>query len=180
MSSGLTEKAKYAANKNEPGALARAVIYARVSSAKQVSEGSGLSSQETRCREYAKFKGYDVSEVFTDDMTGGIAGRPGMNAMLAYLRKHRRDPHVVIIDDISRFARGLEAHLALRTSIAKAGGVLQSPSIEFGEDSDSVLVENLLASAAPAPEEFRAGRQPDARPAAGRLCVFGAPARLSL
>ena len=30
--------------------------------------------------------------------------------------------------------------------IGDAGGVLVSPSIEFGEDSDSQLVENLLAS----------------------------------
>ncbi len=29
---------------------------------------------------------------------------------------------------------------------AKAGATLESPSIEFGDDSDSVLVENLLAS----------------------------------
>ena len=45
-----------------------------------------------------------------------------------------------------RLARGLEAHLKLRTAIADAGGRLESPSIEFGEDSDSLLVENLLAS----------------------------------
>lgn len=30
--------------------------------------------------------------------------------------------------------------------IANAGGVLESPSIKFGEDPDSILVENLLAS----------------------------------
>jgi hypothetical protein len=36
--------------------------------------------------------------------------------------------------------------LKLRTDISGAGGVLQSPSIEFGEDSDSILVENMLAS----------------------------------
>ena len=40
----------------------------------------------------------------------------------------------------------LEAHIQLRTSISAAGGKLVSPSIEFGEDSDSILVENLLAS----------------------------------
>ena len=123
-----------------------AVIYCRVSSAKQVSEGHGLGSQETRCREYAGHKGHDVSDVFRDDVTGGITARPGMQAMLAHLRGHRARGTVVIIDDISRLARGLEAHLKLRTDISKAGGRLESPSIEFGEDSDSQLVENLLAS----------------------------------
>ena len=47
---------------------------------------------------------------------------------------------------LSRLARGLEAHLELRAGLASAGGKLESPSIEFGEDSDSILVENLLAS----------------------------------
>tara|TARA_R110002167_G_scaffold53804_1_gene153889 strand:+ start:2163 stop:3032 length:870 start_codon:yes stop_codon:yes gene_type:complete len=66
--------------------------------------------------------------------------------MLAFVRKNRRDDIVVIIDDISRLARGLQAHLKLRAEIDRAGGTLESPSIEFGDDSDSILVEHLLAS----------------------------------
>ncbi|MEE4538259.1 MAG: recombinase family protein [Erythrobacter sp.] len=124
----------------------KAVIYARVSSIKQSTRGDGLASQETRCREYAKYKGYEVVQVYSDDMSGSLTARPGMMAMLAFLRRHRKDPHVVIIDDISRLARGLEAHIKLRADINGAGGILESPSIEFGEDSDSVLVENPLAS----------------------------------
>ncbi|WP_237072869.1 recombinase family protein, partial [Pseudaestuariivita rosea] len=70
--------------------------------------------------------------------------------MLGYLHMNasKANEIVVIIDDISRLARGLNAHLELRQSLAGAGGKLESPSIEFGEDSDSVLVENLLASVA--------------------------------
>jgi len=125
----------------------KAIIYCRVSSMAQVRKGGGLGSQETRCREFAKHKGYDVVEVFKDEgATGSIINRPGMQAMLTFLRSHKREEHFVIIDDISRLARGLEAHLQLRTSIDVAGGTLVSPSIEFGEDSDSILVENLLAS----------------------------------
>ncbi len=126
----------------------QAIIYCRVSSVKQVSEGHGLGSQETRCREYAAHKRYDVVQVYRDEgVSGGLIDRPGMQEMLSFLRKHRkRQQHVVIIDDISRLARGLEAHLQLRAAISEAGGKLESPSIEFGEDSDSILVENLLAS----------------------------------
>lgn len=124
----------------------KAVLYCRVSSMKQTTRGDGLSSQETRCREYAKYKGYEVIQVFKDDMSGSLINRPGMQAMLSFLRKNKRQPHVVIIDDISRLARGLDAHLQLRADIGNAGGILESPSIEFGEDSDSKLVENLLAS----------------------------------
>lgn len=73
--------------------------------------------------------------------------RPGMQDMLRFLRRRRKTDNIVIlIDEISRLARDIKAHLDLRTAISDAGGLLESPSIEFGEDSDSILVENLLAS----------------------------------
>ena len=126
----------------------RAVIYCRVSDPKQVREGHGLESQESRCREYAAHKHYEVVETFHEEgVTGALIDRPRMRDMLAFLRQHRHQTrHIVIIDDISRLARGLEAHIQLRTAIGEAGGKLESPSIEFGEDSDSMLVENLLAA----------------------------------
>ena len=155
----------------------KAVIYCRVSGAKQVREGDGLGSQETRCREFASHKGYDVAKVFKDDMSGKLAARPAMLDMLQYLRKNRKTGTVVIIDDISRLARGLEAHLQLRASLAKAGGKLESPTIEFGEDSDSLLVENLLASVAQHQRE-KNGEQTKNRMRArmqNGYWVFGAP-----
>lgn len=129
---------------SEAIALDDAVTYARVSSTTQVVRGHGLDSQETRCLEYIQRKGYTFKAAFRNDMSGSLVTRPGMQALLAYLR---RNPGTrVIIDDISRLARGLEAHLQLRAAISAAGGVLESPSIEFGEDSDAILVEHLLAS----------------------------------
>lgn len=124
----------------------KAVIYCRVSGVKQTTRGDGLSSQETRCREYAKLRGYEVVDVFKDDLSGSLINRPGMKAMLAFLKRNRKNAHVVLIDDISRLARGVLAHWELRSAIDTAGGILESPSIEFGEGSDSQLIENLLAS----------------------------------
>ncbi|MFG5384189.1 recombinase family protein [Yoonia sp. R2-816] len=132
--------------KQKLGPGTKAIIYCRVSDPKQTTRGDGLNSQETRCREFAKYKGYEVVSVFKDDMSGKFHARPGMQDALSFLRRHRKSPHVLIIDDITRLARGLEAHLKLRSAISNAGGLLESPSIEFGEDSDSILVENLLAS----------------------------------
>ncbi|WP_343264818.1 recombinase family protein [Kordiimonas laminariae] len=125
----------------------QAVIYCRVSSPAQVRRGHGLESQEIRCRDYAKRQGYDVVNVFHDEgISGGLIERQGMQAMLAFLEDNRTDKCIVIIDDISRLARDIKAHLDLRAAINDAGGKLESPSIEFGEDSDSILIENLLAS----------------------------------
>tara|TARA_A100001391_G_scaffold153410_2_gene111235 strand:- start:10185 stop:11816 length:1632 start_codon:yes stop_codon:yes gene_type:complete len=127
--------------------IQRAISYVRVSSVAQVKKGHGAESQAARCEEFARMKGYRIEKVFEDKaVSGSLVERPGMQKLLAHLRQNRKDHLRVIIDDISRLARGLEAHLALRAAIAEAGGVLESPSIEFGEDSDSQLIEHLLAS----------------------------------
>ncbi len=126
----------------------KAIIYARVSDSKQKVRGDGLGSQETRCREFAAYRQLEVVQVFRDDFTGASADRPAMRAALAFLRKNRRNPHVMIIDDLSRLARDVVTFRHLRDEIAAAGGLLESPSITFREDSDSLFMENVLASAA--------------------------------
>ena len=84
-----------------------AILYCRVSSVAQVEEGHGLESQETRCREYAKRKSYNVVETFFERaVSGGVADRPSFNSMLDFI-KRQQGGVVVIIDDISRFARVL-------------------------------------------------------------------------
>jgi site-specific DNA recombinase len=132
-------------SQNKPGRYA--VIYCRVSSRTQVEEGHGLESQEARCREYAVRKGYEVVQVFYESaVSGGVADRPSFNAMLGYLKALKGDGAVVVIDDISRFARDIEGHWALKHALKQSGGTLESPSITFGENSDSIFVENVLAS----------------------------------
>ena len=82
----------------------QAVIYARISTDRQNREGDGLRSQTTTCQEFAKREGLEVIEVFSDVMSGKFAARPGMEAMLGFLRAHKGEKLTVIIDDISRLA----------------------------------------------------------------------------
>ena len=58
-----------------------------------------------------------------------------------------------------------------RSNISKAGGTLESPSIEFGEDPDSILVENLIASVAQHQRE-KNGEQTRNRMWAGSLSGY--------
>ena len=125
-----------------------AVIYCRVSSTKQTKVGDGLASQKTRCMEYANARGYRVLETFSDDASGSLINRPAMKELLGFLRKNRSAGLVVLIDDISRLARGVKAHIELRAAISLAGGTLESPSVEFGDDADSELQEYILATVA--------------------------------
>lgn len=126
--------------------VTEAIIYCRVSSKAQTKRGDGLNSQQTRCREYARYKGYNVNEVFTDDLTGRSLDRPGLTSLLGYLKADRKNPHVVIIDDLSRMARRVAVHFELRQTIAEAGGILESPSVELRNDADGELHEYILAS----------------------------------
>lgn len=126
--------------------ITKAVIYCRVSSKRQVKEGHGLSSQETRCRDYAVRSGYDVLDVFPDKaISGGKLHRPSFDRLLAFVEA-QNSAVAVIIDDISRFSRDIESHWALRRALQGVGGKLESPSVQFGEDAHSILIENLLAS----------------------------------
>lgn len=123
-----------------------AILYCRVSSKAQVKRGDGLGSQETRSRQYADYKNYSVLRIFTDDMTGKRADRPGIQALLAFLKQRHGTPTVVIVDDITRFARRVNVHFDLRAANALAGGILESPSVEFRDDADGELHEYILAS----------------------------------
>lgn len=126
-----------------------AVIYTRVSSKAQLKKGDGLASQERRCREFAAYKDYEVAEVFADEgVSGGLADRPGMKAMLSWLQKHRSAEPVVLIDDVSRLARDTEVHRKLRNAFGAIGARLECPSIEFADDAHSLLLENMVASMA--------------------------------
>ncbi|MCH2038100.1 MAG: recombinase family protein, partial [Rickettsiales bacterium] len=84
-------------------ALKKAVIYTRVSTHGQNSKGSGLVSQEIRCREYAEANGYEVIDVYSDKETGGRKDREGIVSMLRFLKRAcKTEPHTVIIDDLNR------------------------------------------------------------------------------
>lgn len=134
--------------KDRPAGGRNAVLYCRVSSKAQIARGDGITSQRTRCLEYAKFRGHSVVNTYTDDMTGAFLDRPGLQAMLQFLCEHRGEGIVVIVDDMSRMARHVGTHWDLRDLIREAGGFLESPSYEFKDNADARMVENVLAGAA--------------------------------
>ncbi|XHB98211.1 recombinase family protein [Nitratireductor sp. ac15] len=157
-----------------------AVIYCRVSSTKQTTVGDGLASQETRCREFARMKGYEVIQVFKDDVSGSLINRPGMMEMLAFAKMRKGKDTVILIDDVSRLARDLQAHLELRGAIASVGARLESPSIEFGEDSELNPRRKSARQrvAASATEKRRANQKPNEGAHTKRLLGFPATGRL--
>ena len=126
----------------------KAVIYCRVSTERQVKEGDGLKSQETRCREYARAKGYNVLRVFSDEgVSGSLPNRPAIRETLAFLAT-QKESCIVIVDDISRLARGMDAYIELRSLFYAHRAIIESPNPGFGETSHEHFVGNILASVA--------------------------------
>lgn len=126
----------------------QAIIYCRVSSTKQKLEGSGLKSQEHRCRQYADSKGYHVEAVFPDDASGGgdFMKRPGMVALLSYLDAQPSKDYVIIFDDLKRFARDTEFHIKLRREFQLRGARIECLNFKLDDSPEGKFVETIFAA----------------------------------
>lgn len=126
----------------------KAIIYCRVSSDRQKNEGHGLDSQEHRCREYARVKGYEIEEVFRDSASGGgdFMNRPAMCEMLGYLDRRPHRNYIVIFDDLKRFARDTEFHLKLRTALRMRNVIPECLNYRFDDTPEGMFVETMFAA----------------------------------
>lgn len=132
-----------------PSAIpSKALIYCRVSSKRQAIEGSGLDSQEHRCRQYAITNGYEVEAVFPDDVSGGgdFMNRSGMVALLAYLGAKPRENFVIIFDDLKRFSRDVEFHWKLRRELEAHGATIACLNMKLEDTPEGRFVESMMAA----------------------------------
>ena len=125
----------------------KAIIYCRVSGRSQL-KGDGLNSQEFRCRQYAEERGLHVAAVFPDSVSGrgDFMHRPGMVALLAYLDEMAGEPHVVIFDDLKRFARDTEFHLNLRRILKSRNASVECLNFRFEDTPEGEFIETVIAA----------------------------------
>ena len=101
-----------------------ALIVCRISDKSQL-KGSGLDSQEHRCRQDAEINGYPVEKVFFAAKSGGLSlmQRPEIKNLLAHIDANANSGknYVVIFDDHKRFAREAEYHLQLKRILGERG-----------------------------------------------------------
>ncbi len=133
---------------SKPSQPTHVVIYCRVSSKKQATDGQRLNSQESRCRDYARDKGYRVAAVFTDDVSGGgdFIKRPGMVRLLSYLDENADRSHVVIFDDLKRYARDTVFHLKLRQEMALRNATRECLNFRFEDSPEGEFIETVIAA----------------------------------
>lgn len=128
--------------------MQKAIIYCRVSSARQSTEGHGLDSQEHRCREYANNKGYEVIKAFRDSFTGAgdFLDRPAMTALLSFLDKNPITNYVVIFDDLKRLSRDITFYLKLKREFEARGAKVECPNFTFEETPEGQFIETIIAA----------------------------------
>lgn len=123
------------------------LIYCRVSSKRQVEEGNGLSSQEKRCRNFAKVNNYTVEEVFEEKgVSGALFDRPAMDNLIQHIDDNPHKQYAVIFDDLKRFARDYDVHKRLKLELVVARQVkLECLNFNFENTPESEFIEGILA-----------------------------------
>ena len=91
----------------------RVVLYVRVSSKEQESEGFSIPSQVRLLHEYAASKGFTVVREFQDVETAKVSGRTHFNEMLAYLKKHHASCRTILAEKTDRLYRNPKDWVAL-------------------------------------------------------------------
>lgn len=121
----------------------RAVLYARVSSARQAEDGLPVASQVEQCRAKAELLGAVVAKEFRDEgISGRTTRRPAFLEAIDYCEAEKID--YFITWSTSRFARNrLDAALNKRT-LEAFGTKLVYASQDFGEGDDAWLPEAIL------------------------------------
>lgn len=106
--------------------MKQAIIYLRVSTTGQVTDGVSLATQESKARAWADFNGYEIKAVFTD---AGISGkstlnREGLQNALDAVKKG----DALVVYSLSRLARSTRDMIAISESLEKRGVDLVSVS----------------------------------------------------
>jgi site-specific DNA recombinase len=125
-----------------------ALIYTRVSTHQQETDGTGNKSQEIRCREMADREKIPIEKVFTDTFTGAgdFMKRPAMRELLAYIDNHPYKQFIVIFDDLKRLSRDTKAYLELRLAFKSRNVILKCLNFNFEDSPEGEFVETIIAA----------------------------------
>ncbi len=126
------------------------LVYVRVSSKKQESEGHGRQSQEERCKRDLISIGIPHQKTFPDTYSGGgdFMNRPAIRELLTYIDAHPHKKFLVVFDDLKRFARDTEFHLKLRAAFRSRDVKLRCLNYNFDESPEGMFAETVFAAQA--------------------------------
>ncbi len=125
------------------------LLYARVSTDRQVREGHSFEDQIERLSKFARDRNWHIIDVYKDGgkSGGSTTGRPEFNRML---ERCASDPevHAVLLEETDRFARNAQDHLAVKSFLKKHNVLLiATEQPNFGDDPVGKFVDLIMAGA---------------------------------
>lgn len=139
--------------------MERAIAYIRVSSQRQVEEGSSLDSQTKQVTQFAAAHGYSLLRIFREEGESAKTDqRPRLQEMLAYCRDRQNGVTVVIVPKIDRLARNVSDYTNLKLQLSRLRIRLESLGERIEDTPVGRFTETILASVAQFDNEIRAER----------------------
>lgn len=124
-------------------AVTRAILYSRVSTDAQESDGTSLTTQEDAARRYAEAHGYQVIRSIRDTASGFRLDRPGMDEVRELLRERAAD--VVVAHAVDRVSRNQNHTGVVFDEVERAGARLEFVTERF---EDTAVGRFILAARA--------------------------------
>jgi len=115
-------------------------IYARVSTDEQA-KGYSLQTQLEACQNYARERGYTVTETFADDYTGAVMDRPALNKLRDLIALETIE--AVIVYDVDRLARKSAYQVLIEEEFKRAGVLIEFVMGQY-DDSDEGRLQKQI------------------------------------
>lgn len=113
----------------------KVVIYCRVGNASQLSI-EALDNQEAYLKEYCRKHGYEVIEVFREQITGNKQPGPELQKGMKMLSK--KEAEGIVIKDLSRISRDMYRFFDFETFLKENGAKLIDSSLGMMDYSKGV------------------------------------------
>lgn len=118
--------------------MAKALIYARISSKDQETEGYSIPAQKKLLQEYALRQNFRVTKSFIDVETAKKAGRTQFNQMIAFLKENIGITHI-LVEKTDRLLRNI-------TDYALVDQLLESSNLSIHLVKKNVILSKNLRS----------------------------------
>lgn len=143
--------------------MEKAIAYIRVSTERQVTDGSSLDTQKRRIVEYAALKGYEVVKLFIEEGESAKTDqRPVLQELLGFVRLSKGKVSVLIFPKVDRFARYTEDYHFLKRYLRDRGIRVESTDERFDDSPSGRFLESMLAATAQFDNDVRAERSTNA------------------
>ena len=139
--------------------MQKAVIYIRVSTDEQATNGLSLQGQEKSAREYCRNNNIEVAEVFCDaGASAKTANRPQLIASIAYCTENYKEIDYYLVWKMDRLARMAYDTAVIDANLQKLGIQLRSVTEPITNSPIGSLTKTMLAGFAQFDNDVRAER----------------------